>query len=180
MSIETSKPGTDVERHPVPDPGLEEHVERYTDVDQAAGDRAYRQVVMMLAAVPVLCIAFVVIYFAVPRDSFIDLFGMQWNALNSLLGLTGGLATLLIGLACVQWAKPSWATKRSPKTGTAPSSSVEAPRGVRPRVRQGCRTVATRTPQADRRCPGRRAGPDRGARGGAVRRHGPVAHGRGA
>ena len=49
MSIETSKPGTDVDRHPVPDPGLEEHVERYTDVDQAAGDRAYRQVVMMLA-----------------------------------------------------------------------------------------------------------------------------------
>ena len=48
MSIETSKPGTDVDRHPVPDPGLEEHVERYTDVDQAAGDRAYRQVVMML------------------------------------------------------------------------------------------------------------------------------------
>ena len=92
MSIETSKPGTDVDRHPVPDPGLEEHVERYTDVDQAAGDRAYRQVVMMLAAVPVLCIAFVVIYFAVPRDSFIDLFGMQWNALNSLLGLTGELS----------------------------------------------------------------------------------------
>ena len=37
---------------PVPDPGVEEHVERYTDVDQAAADRAYRQIVGMLALVP--------------------------------------------------------------------------------------------------------------------------------
>ena len=125
MSIETSKPGTDVDRHPVPDPGLEEHVERYTDVDQAAGDRAYRQVVMMLAAVPVLCIAFVVIYFAVPSDSFIDLFGMQWNALNSLLGLTGGLATLLIGLACVHWAKTIMGDEEIAEDRHSAASSTE-------------------------------------------------------
>ena len=105
MSIETRKSGTDLERYPVPDPGLEEHVERWTDADEAAGERVYRQVLLMLGAVPVLAITFVVIYFAVPRNSFIDIFGMQWDAQTFLLGLTGGLATLLIGLACVHWAK---------------------------------------------------------------------------
>ncbi|HHU39480.1 MAG TPA: ubiquinol-cytochrome C reductase, partial [Propionibacterium sp.] len=31
--------------HPVPNPGIEEHIERYTDVDAKAADRAYKQVV---------------------------------------------------------------------------------------------------------------------------------------
>ena len=105
MSIETRKEGADLERFPVPDPGIEEHVERWTDADKAAGDRVYRQVLMMLGAVPVLAIVFVVLYFSIPRNSFITLFGMEWDATTFLLGITGGLATLLIGLACVHWAK---------------------------------------------------------------------------
>jgi quinol---cytochrome c reductase iron-sulfur subunit len=105
MSIETRKEGADLERFPVPDPGIEEHVERWTDVDKAAGDRAYRQVLLMLGAVPVLAIAFVVLYFALPRHSFVDILGMQWDATTFLLGLTGGLATLLIGIAIVHWSK---------------------------------------------------------------------------
>ncbi|MFT4294750.1 MAG: Rieske 2Fe-2S domain-containing protein [Micropruina sp.] len=105
MSIETKKEGADLERFPVPDPGIEEHIERWTDADQAAGNRVYRQVLLMLGAVPVLAIVFVVLYFALPRNSSIDLLGMHWDATTFLLGLTGGLATLLIGLACIHWAK---------------------------------------------------------------------------
>ena len=123
MSIETSKPGTDLERFPVPDPGIEEHVERWTDVDHDAGQRAYRQVLLMLGAVPVLAIAFVVIYFAVPRNSFIDIFGMEWDAQTFLLGLTGGLATLLIGLACVHWAKTIMGDEEIAEDRHAASSS---------------------------------------------------------
>ncbi|MBK8461379.1 MAG: Rieske 2Fe-2S domain-containing protein [Micropruina sp.] len=102
MSVETSK---DVERFPIPNPGLEEHVERFTDVDKAAGDRAYHQIVMMLASVPVLAIAFVVVYFAVPKETYLSVFADRYNAQNLLLGLTGGLAVLLIGVAVIHWAR---------------------------------------------------------------------------
>ena len=105
MSIETKHENTDLERFPVPDPGIEEHIERWTDVDKDAGDRVYRQVLLMLGAVPVLAIASVVLYFALPRNSSITILGQHWDATTFLLGLTGGLATLLIGLACVHWAK---------------------------------------------------------------------------
>ncbi|MBP8918217.1 MAG: Rieske 2Fe-2S domain-containing protein [Micropruina sp.] len=104
MSIEI-KNESEVERFPVPDPGIEEHIERWTDVDKAAGERAYRQILLMLGAVPVLAIAFVVLYFALPRHSYITILGSPWDASTFLLGITGGLATLLIGLACIHWAK---------------------------------------------------------------------------
>ncbi|MEZ5087701.1 MAG: Rieske 2Fe-2S domain-containing protein [Tessaracoccus sp.] len=95
---------------PLANPGLEEHVERFTDVDEGASNRAYRAILGMLAVVPVLAIAFVVCYFAIPGDMNIDITisGAQLiyaNAHNVTLGLTGGLAVLLIGLACVQWAR---------------------------------------------------------------------------
>ncbi|SDL55034.1 ubiquinol-cytochrome c reductase iron-sulfur subunit [Tessaracoccus oleiagri] len=94
----------------LPDPGLPEHVERYTDVDKGAGNRAYYSVLAMFGAVPILAIAFIVIYFAVPRDAILDIgFAgatfVRASAHNVLLGLTGGLAVLLIGLGAVQWAK---------------------------------------------------------------------------
>ncbi len=91
-------------QHPVPDPG-EVEVPRYTDVDARAGARAYRQVVGMLAAVPVLAIAFLVIYFAVPRDAVLRLGPLHTSAMNAGLGVTAGLMILLIGFACIQWAK---------------------------------------------------------------------------
>ena len=125
MSIETRQSETEVERFPVPDPGLEPHIERWTDADKSAGDRAYRQVLMMLGAVPVLAIAFVVIYFTVPRTSFVDIFGMQWDALTFLLGLTGGLATLLIGLACIHWAKTMMGDEEIQEARHSAASSAE-------------------------------------------------------
>ena len=63
----------DTERYPVPDPGLEEHLPRLTDVNEKAADRATRQVATMFGLVPVLAIAFVVIYFAVPTSATLDL-----------------------------------------------------------------------------------------------------------
>jgi ubiquinol-cytochrome c reductase iron-sulfur subunit len=90
---------------PVPDPGLEEHGPRFTDVDEAAADRAYRQIVGMLAAVPVLVLAFLFVYFGVPKDAELRLFGSSFQMQTVLLGLTGGLATLLIGVAAIAWAR---------------------------------------------------------------------------
>ncbi|MHA6525523.1 cytochrome bc1 complex Rieske iron-sulfur subunit [Tessaracoccus sp. G1721] len=91
--------------HSVANPGLEEEVPRYVDVDKAAGDRAYRGILMMLGAVPLLAIAFVVIYFAVPRDMYIDFGILTANAQNVGFGLTGGLSAVLIGVSVIQWAK---------------------------------------------------------------------------
>ncbi|CAL8968105.1 MAG: Rieske 2Fe-2S domain-containing protein [Actinobacteria bacterium] len=95
-------PQTDL---PVPDPGLEEHPPRFTDVDDAAADRAYKQIVGMLAAVPVLVVAFLVVYFAVPRDAELVLFGANLKMQTTLLGLTAGVATLLIGISAIHWAR---------------------------------------------------------------------------
>ena len=91
--------------HSVANPGIEEHIPRYTDVDKGAGNRAYLAILLMLAAVPVLAIAFVVIYFTVPKTMFIDFGILHASALNVGLGLTAGLAIFLIGVAVIQWAR---------------------------------------------------------------------------
>ncbi len=91
--------------HVVANPGLEEHVERFTDVNKGAGNRAYGSILLMLALVPVLAVLFVVIYFAVPRDAYIDFGWLKASAMNVGLGLTGGMAVILIGVAVIQWAR---------------------------------------------------------------------------
>ena len=58
--------------HPVPDPGLEEHIPRHHDVDEAAANQVTRQIVTLFALAPVLAIAFIVIYFAVPGSARAD------------------------------------------------------------------------------------------------------------
>lgn len=95
----------DAERYPIPDPGLEEHVERHSDASKRAGDLAYRQVVTMFALVPLLAIINVVIYFAVPRDIIWPALGTNFHLHTLLLGLTGGGAVLLIGLGAIHWAR---------------------------------------------------------------------------
>ncbi|RRD45757.1 ubiquinol-cytochrome c reductase iron-sulfur subunit [Tessaracoccus sp. OH4464_COT-324] len=96
--------------HVVADPGVEEHIERFTDVDEKAGNRAYRAILLMLGLVPVLAITNLVVYFAVPKHhqiniEFASTSFVLASAQNFLLGLTAGLAVLLIGLAVVQWAR---------------------------------------------------------------------------
>lgn len=95
----------DPHRNPVPNPGVEEHVERWSDVDSAAANRAYRQVVTLFGLVPLFAIAFVVIYFAVPRHATANILGVNWHVHTTLLGLTGGLAVLLIGVGAIHWAR---------------------------------------------------------------------------
>ncbi len=95
---------SDDERYPVDNPGVEHEPPRYTDTDERAGDAAYRFVVGCFALVPVFAIAFVVIYFAVPKDLYFDL-GTNYMAQHVLLGLTLGMAILLVGVGAVQWAR---------------------------------------------------------------------------
>ena len=106
MSLDTSHDHSHVNTpdHPVPDPGLHEE-ERYTDADERAGARAYRQVVGILAAIPVLAIAFVVAYFAIPIDATLHIFGATMKANHLLLGLTLGLGVLAIGVALIHWSR---------------------------------------------------------------------------
>jgi ubiquinol-cytochrome c reductase iron-sulfur subunit len=104
------QPGTEVatvdeERYPVPDPGLEQHLPRLTDVDEKAADRATRQVATFFGLVPILSIGFVVVYFAVPGDAWVDFGPLQANTRNLLLGLTFGLALLFLGIGAVHWAR---------------------------------------------------------------------------
>ena len=90
---------------PVDNPGVGEHIPRYSDVDEAAGNNAYRRILALLALVPVLAIVNVVCYFAIPRNVGINLLGTNFNAHALALGLTAGLAVLLIGIAMVSWAR---------------------------------------------------------------------------
>lgn len=93
------------EKIPVPDPGLEPYVERFSDSDPEAGRRVYRQIVTMYGLAPILAIAFVVCYFAIPRDAAVRIGPLHTSAMNLALGGTAGLAILLIGLASIHWAK---------------------------------------------------------------------------
>ena len=112
MSEDTAhrQPGSEVavvdeDRYPVPDPGLEPHLPRFTDVDERAADRATRQVATFFGLVPVLAIGFAVVYFAVPGDAYIDFGPLRANTRNLLLGMTFGLALLFLGVGAVQWAR---------------------------------------------------------------------------
>jgi ubiquinol-cytochrome c reductase iron-sulfur subunit len=95
----------DEARFPVPDPGEPEHLPRLADVDEAAADRATRQVATMFGLVPILAILFVVCYFAIPTDAYVDFGPVYTNAQNLVFGLTLGFALVLIGTGAIQWAR---------------------------------------------------------------------------
>jgi ubiquinol-cytochrome c reductase iron-sulfur subunit len=82
------------------------HHQRITDTDPRAAKRAERQVSVMFVLSALLTIAWVAAYVAVPTNVFIDLGPAGTLQLsNLLLGVLFGLATLLIGLGAIQWAK---------------------------------------------------------------------------
>jgi len=85
---------------------LPPHHARLSDTDPRAAKAAEMQVAIMFGLSAVLTIAFVVVYFAFPTNHFLDLgpFGVVQTS-NFLLGITFGLAVLLIGLGAIQWAK---------------------------------------------------------------------------
>lgn len=85
---------------------MHEHHQRITDTDPKAAKRAERQVSLMFGLSALLTIAWVAAYVAVPTNVFIDLGPVGTVQLsNLLLGVLFGLATLLIGLGAIQWAK---------------------------------------------------------------------------
>ena len=91
--------------HPVEDPGIPEHIERWVDVDPDASRRAERQVAACFGVVPLLALGFVVVYFFVPKTWAVNFAGLHAQAQNFWLGLLGGVAILLVGIGAVQWAR---------------------------------------------------------------------------
>jgi ubiquinol-cytochrome c reductase iron-sulfur subunit len=85
---------------------LPPHRPRLTDTDPRWARRAERQVSLMFGLSAVLVIAFVVAYFAIPTDRYSSLGPLgTFQTSNLVLGLTFGLAVLLIGVGAIHWAK---------------------------------------------------------------------------
>jgi ubiquinol-cytochrome c reductase iron-sulfur subunit len=90
---------------PIPDPGIEPHEPRITDIDPKAADRVERQVSGMFGLATLLVLGSCVAYFAIPRDAIIEFGPLTGNANNMTIGLCIGLALFLIGAGAIQWAK---------------------------------------------------------------------------
>ena len=89
---------------PIADPGLGEHTWRPTDVDAKAEKRAERQVAGMFALSMLFAVLFVVAYVTLEVGDDWDTFG-GLGASTLALGLTLGLALLLIGVGIIHWAR---------------------------------------------------------------------------
>jgi ubiquinol-cytochrome c reductase iron-sulfur subunit len=89
---------------PIADPGLPPHEPRPTDVDEAAEKRAERQVATLFGLSTICALLFCVAYFAFDIGDNVDTF-MGLGASNLFLGLSLGLALLLIGIGAIQWAR---------------------------------------------------------------------------
>lgn len=89
---------------PFADPGLEEHEPRPTDVDERAARRAERQIAACFIGsalcVVLFCIAFFVFEIGADPDTILG-----YGASNVTLGITLGLALLLVGVGAIQWAR---------------------------------------------------------------------------
>ncbi len=86
---------------PIPNPGLERHQPRPTDIDADQQRRAERQVSALFGLATLLTLGFCVAYFAIPQDSSF----ITTSASNLALGLTLGGALVCIGVGAIQWAK---------------------------------------------------------------------------
>jgi ubiquinol-cytochrome c reductase iron-sulfur subunit len=89
---------------PIADPGLHEHQPRPTDVDERAEKRAERQIAALFGLSSIFTILFVVSYFVFKVGDNPTIIG-GYGASNVALGVTLGLALLLIGVAAIQWAR---------------------------------------------------------------------------
>ncbi|WBQ08667.1 cytochrome bc1 complex Rieske iron-sulfur subunit [Kribbella sp. CA-293567] len=90
---------------PIPDPGIEPHELRITDIDPKAADRVERQVATMFGLAGLLALGSCVAYFAIPRDAILEFGPLSGNANNLAIGVCLGLGLFLIGAGAIQWAK---------------------------------------------------------------------------
>ena len=87
-------------------PGLPEHVERMSDLDEAAARRAEKQVATLFAISIIGTLAFIVCYFAISLETTIFVPGIgDTSASNFALGVSMALGLLGIGFGAVHWAK---------------------------------------------------------------------------
>ncbi|HPE13933.1 MAG: Rieske (2Fe-2S) protein [Actinobacteria bacterium] len=85
---------------------LPAHRPRRTDVDPKAARRAERQVAAMFLGSALMTVLFVVAFVAIPVDETVYIWGFGTvNASNIALGVTFGLAILLIGTGAIHWSK---------------------------------------------------------------------------
>jgi ubiquinol-cytochrome c reductase iron-sulfur subunit len=89
---------------PIADPGLPAHQPRPTDIDVHAEKRAERQIATMFGLSSVFAILFVVSYFVFDIGDHPTIIA-GYGASNVALGVTLGLALLLIGIGAIQWAR---------------------------------------------------------------------------
>ena len=89
---------------PIPNPGMHEHQPRPTDVDEKAEKRAERQIATFFGLSTLFAVLFVVAYFAFSIGEEPDLI-LGFGASTVTLGLTLGLALLLLGIGAIQWAR---------------------------------------------------------------------------
>jgi len=88
----------------LPNPGLEEHHWRPTDVDPKAEKRAERQVATFFALSAICTVLFVLSYILVKGGPDGPVW-LGWGASNLALGVTLGGALLFIGIGVIQWAR---------------------------------------------------------------------------
>ena len=89
---------------PIPDPGLEPHQWRPTDVDPKAEKRAERQVAGLFGLAIVGSVLFVVSYIVFQVGDSTDTID-NLGASNLALGLTLALVLLAMGAGMIQWAR---------------------------------------------------------------------------
>jgi ubiquinol-cytochrome c reductase iron-sulfur subunit len=89
---------------PIADPGLPVHQPRPTDVDPRAEKRAERQIATLFGLSSLMAVLFCVAYFVFDVGEDPDTF-LGMGASNVALGVTLGLALLLIGIGVIQWSR---------------------------------------------------------------------------
>ncbi|MGW1345454.1 cytochrome bc1 complex Rieske iron-sulfur subunit [Kribbella sp. NPDC002412] len=122
---------------PIPDPGLEPHEYRITDIDPKAADRVERQVSTMFGLATLLVLGACVAYFAIPRDAELVFGPLSGNANNMTLGLCIGLALFLIGAGAIQWAKKLMVDEEIVEERHAAHSTLEQKADITDAFQQG-------------------------------------------
>jgi quinol---cytochrome c reductase iron-sulfur subunit len=102
--VNDNLPAIEPATEPIPDPGLEPHQWRPTDVDPLAEKRAERQVAMLFGLAVVGSILFIVSYIAFKVGDEPDTIA-NLGASNLALGLCLALTLLAMGAGMIQWAR---------------------------------------------------------------------------